>query len=167
MPSAGGDDDDAPQPRTLAERIARLGLEDEAGAKPSLQALGRRAPAGLTLPRSLTPLAGATPPPIAPKPALAARPPVPRPLDQRHDNHTAAQARRPLPSFDPPPPPPPPDANHDHDHDHAPPVSVKDRIHGLFGAAGSTSPPPPQPQPLSAGSNPFASPDLSEPSASP
>ncbi|KAJ2895291.1 hypothetical protein IWW38_002346 [Coemansia aciculifera] len=86
MPSDG---DDSPPPRTLAERIARLGLEKEASGRPSLRASTFRPPhAGDAVASSEGPpfsrsydglsppstAAAALKPAVGPKPRIAAKP---------------------------------------------------------------------------------------------
>ncbi|KAJ2103879.1 hypothetical protein GGI16_002876 [Coemansia sp. S142-1] len=100
MPSDG---DDSPPPKTLAERIARLGLEKEASARPSLRASTFRQPLStatggadseeplFSRSSSISPPGAASGPkaPTGPKPRIAAKPQ----LTRGPNAHTAALAQ--------------------------------------------------------------------------
>ncbi|KAJ2263194.1 hypothetical protein GGI01_000964 [Coemansia sp. RSA 376] len=100
MPSDG---DDSPPPKTLAERIARLGLEKEASARPSLRASTFRQPLStatggadseeplFSRSSSISPPSAASGPkaPTGPKPRIAAKPQ----LTRGPNAHTAALAQ--------------------------------------------------------------------------
>ncbi|KAJ2813222.1 hypothetical protein FBU31_007470, partial [Coemansia sp. 'formosensis'] len=152
------DGDDSPPPQTLAERIARLGLEKEASARPSLRPSTFRQPLSITTPTEEASSEGpllfsrssstlSTPkPPTGPKPRIATKPS----LSRGPNIHTAALAQHtgtgsalsidamqtasssPVVSYEPHP------------------VSVQQRVQSLH----HTQPAPP------VVSNPFASPEM-------